>query len=133
MEQINLHKQKLLSLIIASVAFISLLLPWASLGFVGANANGFRGWGILSLAGIIAVVAVSLLGDKTQPFDDTFRKVALGSFAAIALGALLFYIRLSSVGFFDSGFGLWLCLIAGVVGIIWLLGIVKLPNPKKPM
>jgi hypothetical protein len=139
MEQMNFHKQKLYSLIIAGVALVSLLLPWVSIsfGFAGGSFNGFRGWGILSLFGIIGIAASCFMGNKALPFDDTFKKVALGSFAAIGLGALLFFLRLSSAfgggfGGVSAGIGLWICLVAGVLGIVFLLGIVKLPDPKKP-
>lgn len=131
MEQVNLHKQKLYSLIIAGIAFIALFLPWISLGFFG-SANGLRSWGLLSLLGVVGVVAACLMGNKTLPFDDTFKKVALASFGAIALGALIFFIRLSSIGLGATGFGIWLCLIAGVLGVLWVMGIVKLPDAKKP-
>lgn len=132
MEQVSLHKQKLYSLIIAGIAFIALILPWVTFGFVGASANGFRGWGLLSLAGVAGVAIACLAGNKTIPFDETFKKIALGSFAAIALGAIIFFIRISSVGLFSTGFGLWLCLIAGILGILWVSGMIKLPDPKKP-
>lgn len=140
MEQVNFHKQKLYSLIIAGIALISLLLPWVSIsmGILGdQSVNGFRSWGILSLLGVIGVAAACFLGDRSAPFDDTFKNVALGSFAAIALGALLFFLlkinsgtaSIISVG---SGIGLWLCLVAGVVGVVLVLGKIKLPDTKKP-
>ena len=108
MENLNLHKQKLYSLIAAAIALITLILPWQTYsvtlgGFGGfdfgggggmgrsGSANGFRGWGWLSFLGIIGVVVASLMGDKTKPYDDTFKKVALGSFGVIALGAIIFY------------------------------------------
>lgn len=138
MEQINLHKQKLYSLIIAGIALIAMMLPWLSfsvLGLPGGSENGFRGWGILSLFGIFGVVGAVFLGNKTEPFDETFKKVALASFAAIALGAVIFFVRLNSSVLGDvvsSGIGLWICLAAGIFGVIWVLGKVKLPDPKKP-
>lgn len=140
MEQMNFHKQKLYSLIIAGVALISLILPWISFsfgGFGGGSANGFRSWGILSFLGVVGVAIASFLGDKSKVFDETFRKVALISFGAIGLGALIFFLRISSVGggfgsAVGAGFGLWLCLIAGVVGVVWVLGLIKLPDIKKP-
>jgi hypothetical protein len=132
MEQMSFHKQKLYSLIVAGVGLISLLLPWVSLGFFG-SINGFHGWGFLSLIGILGVVAACFMGDKTKVFDDTFKKVALASFAAMGLGALLFFLRISS-SFLGgaTGIGIWLCLIAGVVGVLWVMGIIKLPDTKKP-
>jgi|SRR5688572_3950135 hypothetical protein len=131
MEQVNLHKQKLYSLIIAGVAFISLLLPW--LDFFLIQRNGLRDWGLLSLLGVGGVVAACLIGNKALPFDDQFKKIALASFGAIGLGALIFFIRLSSKGGSEAtGIGVWLCLIIGVLGVLWVMGIVKLPSAKKP-
>jgi len=140
MEQLNFHKQKLYSLIIAGVALISLILPWVSFsfgGFGGGSANGFRSWGILSFLGVVGVAAASFLGDKAKEFDETFKKVAMASFGAIALGALIFFLRLSSAGggfgsAVGAGLGLWLCLIAGVIGLLWVFGKIKLPDIKKP-
>lgn len=131
MEKMNFHKQKLYSLIFAGVALIGLFLPWISLGFFGSY-NGFHGWGYLSFIGVIGVAAACLLGDKVLPFDETFKKVALGSFGAIALGALIFFIELSNGLGGGSAFGLWLTLITGIVGLIWVLGKINLPDIKKP-
>lgn len=139
MEQLNLHKQKLYSLIIAGVALISLLLPWVSISlgiFGGGSVNGFRSWGILSLFGIIAVVAACFMNDKALPFDDMTKKIALAGFGAVAAGALIFFLRITSsdsFGMASSGAGLWICLVAGAVGLVWVLGKIKLPDPKKPV
>src|SRR5829696_3465838 len=94
----TLHKQQLYSIIIAGVALISLFLPWItfSIAYGSRPVNGLHGWGILSLFGVIGVAIASFMGDKTTVYDDTFKKVALGSFAAIALGALLYFFRLNS-------------------------------------
>lgn len=140
MEQMNFHKQKLYSLIIGGVALISLILPWITFsfgGFGGGSVNGFRSWGILSLLGVLGVVAASFLGDKSKDFDEMTKKIALFSFGAIALGALIFFLRISSFGggfgsVGGAGLGLWLCLIAGVLGVVLVLGLVKLPDTKKP-
>jgi hypothetical protein len=131
MEKMNFHKQKLYSLIFAGVALIAIFLPWFSLGFFG-SVNGFRSWGMLSFFGTLGVAAACLLGDKALPFDDTFKKVALASFGAIVLGALIFFIKLSDGFGSSSGFGLWLTLIAGIAGLVWVLGKIKLPDIKKP-
>ena len=140
MEQMNLHKQKLYSLIIAGVALISLLLPWITFsfgGFGGSSANGFRSWGLLTFVGVIGVAVACFMGDKTQQFDDTTKKIAMASFGAIALGAIIFFVRLSSVGggfgsAVKAGFGLWLALLAGLAGLGWVFGLIKLPDNKKP-
>lgn len=134
MEQI--HKQKLYCLIFAGVALIAIFLPWLSISlgiFGGGSVNGFRSWGMLSFFGVIGVAVASLMGDKALPFDDTFKKVALGSFGAIALGALIFFLRISSegLGVGSAGFGLWIALIAGVLGLVWVLGKINLPDINK--
>lgn len=138
MENLNLHKLKLYAIIAAGVALISLLLPWQTYSTIlgSGSANGFRGWGWISMLGIIAVVVASLMGDKIKPYDDMSQKVALGGFAGIAAGAIIFMIRVISVGgngFKTSpGFGLFICLLVGLAGIAILLGLVKLPDSKPP-
>ena len=138
MEQLNFHKQKLYSLIVAGIAFISMLLPWLTTRGFGGSLNGFRGLGILSLLGVVAVVAITFMGDKSKEYDANSKKIAMGGFGAIAAGALIFLLtKNSSYGsifgsIFKPGLGLWLCLLAGLAGIGWLLGLIKLPDNKPP-
>lgn len=143
MESLNLHKLKLYALAGAALALIALLLPWQTwsfggFGFAGGrgSANGFRGWGWLSLLGIIAVVIASLMGDKTKGYDDTSKVVAMAGFGGIAVGALIFMFRAMSVSgtaFKSSpGFGLFICLIAGIAGLAMVMGLIKMPDPKAP-
>lgn len=134
MEKLNLHKQRIYSLIIAGVALITLILPWISVNIYGISRswNGFKGWGMLSLLGIAGVAVASFMGDKTKDYDDTMKKVVLGSFGAIALGAILFFIRKTTVtgGIpgVNTGIGLWLCLAVGALGVLFHMGIVKPPK-----
>lgn len=136
MENLNLHKSKLYSLIIAGVALIALILPWVTIkfgGFGGGSANGLRSWGLLSLLGVAAVAAAAFfLGDKTKDYDENSKKIAMGGFGGIILGAVLFFIRLNSFGggfssAVSAGIGLWLALAAGVAGLLLVLGIIKFP------
>ena len=138
MEQLNFHKQKLYSLVIAGIALISLLLPWQTVSFGGfgaASINGFHGWGLLTLIGVIAVAALSWMGNKSAPYDDNSKKIVMGGFGAIALGALLTLVTTSQ--FVKGGIGLWIGLIAGAAGLAILLGFIKIPekpgsnNPPK--
>ena len=138
MEQLNFHKQKLYALIIALVAFISQLLPWLTMPF-GGSLNGLRGMGLLSLLGIIAVAVLSFMGDKSKEYDANSKKLVMGGFGAIVAGALLFLLTKNSAyggGILGSilkpGFGLWLCMIAGLAGLALTSGIVKLPESKPP-
>lgn len=130
----GLHKSKMYSLIIAGIALITLLLPWISVKVFGYSQswNGLRGWGLLSLLGVGGAIAVSLMGDKAQDYDATMKKAILGCLGAIALGALLFFIRKSSVagGYsgVNTGIGLWLCLVVGALGVLLQMGIIKPPK-----
>ncbi|HEY0066106.1 MAG TPA: hypothetical protein VGB46_02045 [Flavisolibacter sp.] len=139
MEQTIFHKQKLYALIAAGVALVALLLPWIS--FMGYSWNGMRGWGLLSLAGIIGVAALTLMGNKTLDYTADYRKYVMISFGAIALGAILFWVRKNSIAgggvpeIFEvklsTGIGLWLCLVAGLGGLALAFGLIKLD--KKPL
>ncbi len=139
MENLNLHKQKLYALIVAAAALISLILPWATwnlggYGMGGGSQNGFKSWGILSLLGVVGVVVASLMGDKTKEYDKNFKMIAMASFGAVALGALLYMLRISSAGkgLLKSGFGLWLCIALGLAGLAWVAGLIKMQEKKPP-
>lgn len=126
----GMHRQRVYSLVIAAIAFVTLLLPWVKFGIL--SQNGFRGWGILSLLGVVAAAGIAFTGNKVLAVDDVMKKIALGSFAAISVGALLFALtKESSYGPFASlGIGLWLCLVAGLAGLGFLLGVIKIPQSK---
>ena len=143
MEKLGFHKSKLYSLILAAVALISMILPWFSVkaagGFgmgYGVSKNGFGSWGLLVLAGIALVAASCFMGDKAKPYDDMGKKLALGGFGAIAGGALIYLIRILTLGGgkyggmvkTSPGLGLFLGLAAGAIGLLLLLGIVKVPK-----
>jgi hypothetical protein len=137
MENLNFHKQKLYALIIAGVGLISIFLSWATWGPIGVN--GLRGMGFVSLIGVGIVAASCFTGDKTKPWDANGKKLALGGFGAMAAGAILFLLinlkGSSGYGSYVSmkaGFGLWLCLLAGLAGLAWTLGLIKIPENKKP-
>ena len=132
----TMHKLKLYSLVIAFVGFITMFLPWYKISafFVSGSVNGFRSWGWLSFLGIAAVAVSALMGNKEQPFDPMYKNVAMAGFGAITLGALLFFLRLSSFnsgfGSAGSGFGLWACLLVGLAGLALIFGFIKIPANK---
>jgi heme/copper-type cytochrome/quinol oxidase subunit 4 len=130
---INLHQQKLYALIMGAIGLLGMILPWATSpgfgGFGGSSTNGFQGWGILSLFGVIAILVSSLMNDKTQPYDQNMRYVAIGGFAALTLGAFIYFMQISGnrggmVGL-KSGIGLWFCIVPGIIGILWVTGVLK--------
>ena len=135
MENLNFHKQKLYSLICAGAALIALLLPWAKVsyaGYGGGSVNGLHGEGFITLLGVGAVAAACFMGDKMRGFEGNFRNIALGGFVAIIAGAVIAMINVSSKGkgIIKPGLGLWLAIAAGAVGLLFLLGIIKFPDPK---
>ncbi|MBC7872766.1 MAG: hypothetical protein H7Y01_02155 [Ferruginibacter sp.] len=135
MENLNFHKQKLYSLICAAAALIALLLPWAKVsygGYGGGSVNGLHGEGFITLLGIGAVAAACFMGDKMKSFEGNFRNIALGGFVAIIAGAVIAMINVMSKGrgIIKPGLGLWLAIAAGAVGLLFLLGIIKFPDPK---
>jgi hypothetical protein len=143
MEKLGFHKSKLYSLILAAVALISMILPWFSvkaaggygMGY-GVSKNGFGSWGLLVLAGIALVAAACFMGNKAVAFDDMGKKLALGGFGAMGGGALIYLIRILTLGGgkyggmvkVSPGIGLFLGLAAGAIGLLLLLGIVKVPK-----
>ena len=142
MEKLGFHKSKLYSLILAAVALISMILPYFSVkaaggfGGYGVSKNGFGSWGLLVLAGIALVAASCFMGDKSKSYDDMGKKLALGGFGAIAGGAVIYLIRILTLGGgkyggmvkTSPGFGLFLGLAAGAIGLLLLLGMIKVPK-----
>ncbi len=139
MENLGFHKSKLYSLILAGVALISLLLPWISVsagGFGGGSVNGFHSWGLLVLIGIGAVAASCFMGNKALGFDENGKKIALGGFGAMTAGAVMYLVRSFTMGGskygglikVSPGFGLFIGLAASAIGLLLLLGVVKVPK-----
>jgi hypothetical protein len=154
MQQVNLHQRKLYALVEAIIAFIALLLPWTSYKitlafnfFGGGDAslsipplNGLRSWGFVTLIGIVGVIICSLMGDKLKEYDKNMRLAVMASFGAIALGAIAYLLTLNSAGpleangnpvTINAGFGLWIALIAGLIGLVWVSGVLD-QVMKKP-
>jgi hypothetical protein len=135
MENLNFHKQKLYSLIVAGVGLIALFLPWATVsygGYGGGSVNGLRGEGLITLLGVGAVAAAAFMGDKTKMFEGQTRMIALGGFGAIIAGALIAFLSVSGKPVIKPGFGIYIAILAGAVGLLFLLGIIKFPENKKP-
>lgn len=135
MENLNFHKQKLYALIAAAVGLVALILPWATVsigGYGGGSVNGFHGEGFITLLGVGAVAAASFMGDKTKPYDGNTKNIALGGFGGIIAGALIAFINVSGKGggIVKPGFGIYIAILAGVGGLLFLLGVIKVPDNK---
>ena len=138
----NLHPQKLYALVGGGLGLLGMILPWVSVSSPfggmggGGGGNGFGGWGILSLIGVVGVAITSLMNDKSKPYDSNFKMGAIGSFAAIALGAFIVFMQLNGQGngllSVKPGIGIWITILAGVLGALFVAGIIKVPPPKGP-
>jgi hypothetical protein len=133
-----MHQQKLYSLVLGGLGLLGMILPWASIdnGFTSRSAgNGFAGWGLLALFGVVAIVISSLSGNKLQPYDQNMRNLAIGGFGGITLGAFISFMQTSGNGGamgVKSGIGVWFCIIAGVLGLLWVTGVIKISSGTPP-
>lgn len=122
MQQMNLHKNKLIALAEAALALIGMFLVWTVEKYPAqllqqfnqqfgqqdqgqvANAmttstqNGFNSWGWLALIGILVVIVGSLvMNHMSLDYDKNSRMVVIAGFTLIVLGALIYFFRLNSV------------------------------------
>jgi hypothetical protein len=89
------------------------------------------------LIGVGLVAAACFMGDKTKSFEGNSKNLALGGFGLMVVGAILFLlINLRGTGGYGyvvkpkPSLGLFLCALAGIAGALWVLGKIKLPDPK---
>lgn len=135
MQNVNLHKQRLVTIGIGALGLIFLFLPWIKTG--SASHMGYGIWGgiICALAFAVAIVDSILLGDKTKPFDKQGKLIAIISFALALLLTIIVLISASgtsqvSNGYFvvefkkSAGIGVWLSLILEIGGLVWVTGIL---------
>jgi small basic protein len=124
----GLNKQKMYLLIFAALGLISLLLSWAKISAFGMShsQNGLKGEGLIALLGVVGLCVAALMGDKAKTLDTNMRYVALGSFGAIILAALLVFLSIKSP--VKPGLGLFLAFGVGILGLLLLLGVVKPPK-----
>lgn len=142
MQNVNLHKQRLIAAAIAGLGLIFLFLPWVKLGAgVGSKMGYAVVGGIISAIAFVAIIADSLaIGDKTKPFDKTGKLIAIIAFAIAFLLTLIiafggsqkvpngvFEIEIKS----SPGIGVWLTMILEIAGLLWVTGILdKLMQQK---
>jgi len=74
------------------------------------------------------------MGNKNEDYSAEYKKYVMIAFGAIAAGAILFFIRKNSVagGIYNdvvkTGFGLWICLLAGLAGLAFNYGLIKIED-----
>ncbi len=135
MEQMNLHKSKLYALIVAAVGVIACILPWwhysfggfAGIGAASVSINGLHELGIIAFIGFIgAGVVTFVMGDKTKPYEGQVKMIVAACFGVAGLIALIQMLR----NMHGLSIGLFLALAAGVIGALWVWGLVKMPDNK---
>jgi hypothetical protein len=131
----GLNKQKLYSLIGAGVGLLALFLAWAKVsygGFGGGSVNGLHGEGFISLLGVAGVTTACFMGDKSKMFEGNMKFIAMGGFGAMILGALIAFLNISGKGhgIVKPGLGIWLEILAGAAGLLFILGVIKVPDNK---
>lgn len=127
----GLHKQKLYALIVAAAGVVFCLLPWWKISFggygVGASINGLHELGWLTFLGFIgAGVVTFVMGDKSKPYEGQEKMIAAACFAVAGGIALIQFLRQTRF----ASFGIFLSIAAGVLGALWVWGIVKMPEKK---
>jgi hypothetical protein len=142
MQNVNLHKQRLITVAMAALGLIFLFLPWATLGAgIGSKMGYAIVGGIISAIAFAGIIVDSLvLGDKTKPFDKTGKLIAIIAFAIAFLMTLIVAFGGSekvSNGVFEmeikrtAGIGVWLTLILEIAGLLWITGVLdKLMQQK---
>ena len=127
----GLHKQKLYTLIIAAAGIIFCLLPWWHVGnsYYSVSINGLHKLGILTFLGFIgAGVVMFVMGDKSRPFQGQEKMITAACFG----GAAVFAILTLLFNMHYLSFGIFLAIAAGVIGALFVWGMVKMPENRNP-
>ena len=128
----GLHKQKLYALILAAVGIIACILPWWSFGggstygyrIPSISINGLHELGWISFLGFIAAGVVTfVMGDKTKPYDGQPKMITAACFGGAGAIAVIQLLRTMH----GLGFGIFIAIAAGVLGALFVWGIVKMP------
>ena len=134
MENLGIHKQKLYALILAAIGIISCLLPWWKISYggyggFGVSINGLHELGWVTFLAFIGVGVITFaMGDKSKPYMGQEKTYAAAAFAVAAAIALIQFLRQTKY----VSFGIFLAIAAGVLGALWVWGMVKMPENKKP-
>jgi heme A synthase len=139
---LNLHMQRIVTLIIGAVILIFLFLPWLKKtppqGYQTSSYMGFAIWGgIVCAVGVAGVIVTCLMGDRLQPFTKQIKVIAMVCFGIIVLFAIIVAIASSGTELQQdenyqqvqvkksAGIGAWLTLVAGVAGLLWVSGLLN--------
>ena len=127
----GLNKQKMYALILAAVGVISCILPWWKISYggygIGVSINGLHELGWLTFLGFIgAGVVTFVMGDKTKEYAGQEKMIVMACFGVAAAIALIQFLRQTKF----VSFGIFLAIAAGVLGLLLVMGIVKMPAKK---
>ena len=127
----GLNKQKMYALILAAVGVIACILPWWKISYggygIGVSINGLHELGWLTFLGFIgAGVVTFVMGDKTKEYAGQEKMIVMACFGVAAAIALIQFLRQTRF----VSFGIFLAIAAGVLGLLLVMGIVKMPANK---
>ena len=117
----NMHKQRLVILVLAAIGAISAFLPWATIEVSGwgvtirDSVSGIQGDGLITLLAFIAAGVLAFLGEQKElvTTEDKFKWGVVGTGALAALVAIIAMINVSSVPLSSVGWGVFLSILAG--------------------
>lgn len=127
----GLNKQKMYALILAAVGVISCILPWWKISYggygIGVSINGLHELGWLTFLGFIgAGVVTFVMGDKTKEYAGQEKMIVMACFGVAGAIALIQFLRQTKF----VSFGIFLAIAAGILGLLLVMGIVKMPANK---
>jgi hypothetical protein len=131
MENLKLHKSKLYALILAAVGVIACILPWWHISYggygIGVSINGLHELGWISFLGFIGAGVVTFaMGDKSAPYVGQEKMITAACFGGAGAIALIQFLRQTHY----VSFGIFIAIAAGVLGALWVWGMVKMPENK---
>lgn len=115
--------------VLGIVILIATFLPWATVASAGSDVSvagtDAGGWGLAAIVAGIAIAAISVLGYFWNPFSDPEALFIAGFSAATLIAAIAKLGDLASLvdpsdefsPDASAGIGLWLILIAAVIGL----------------
>jgi len=118
-----MHKQRLGVLAGAGIGILGVFLPWISSPFLSVSGISAGGWAYVVLLAYLGALFFGFMGDKMSPLATMGRIGALLTGLGGTGSAVYVLIKLGEIfrgggaaaGMVSTGFGLYMCIIGGIV------------------